>query len=387
MTSSLSVGSPSQLKVALKNALQKVIQSQQPDQSPVVVVGGGLSGLTASLRLLEAGVRVTLIDKRLFWGGNSAKASSGINGGYTTNQKSLGIDDSADQFYEDTMKCSGREEGSLTEKLIRRMSDDSQRAVEWIEQYADVELPDVGQLGGHSAARTHRPRNRLAGAAFISGLERAVLKYRKGGLLQVLKGHRMVKLDPVVDPVETAAKTAQSVDPAASTTTTGTWDLQLETIADGQMVSVRASAVILATGGYANDKDGPDSLLKEVTPHLMSLRSTNGEFATGDGIKVARELGAGTIDLDMVQVHPTGFSDTPTGFKDDGTNPNSPLVLCAEILRGVGSVLLNSKGERFVNELETRKFVRSVCLQLVLSGCGWVVVVGYGGYLFVFELH
>ena len=58
----------------------------------------------------------------------------------------------------------------------------------------------------------------------------------------------------------------------------------------------------------------------------------------------------------MVQVHPTGFSDVPKGFKDDG-DPNNPLILCAEILRGVGSVLLNSKGERFVNELDTRKNV------------------------------
>jgi flavocytochrome c len=353
--SSTNVATPRQLEHLLAAALQR---AQQPDLAPVVVVGGGLSGLTSALRLLEAGAPVTLVDKRLFWGGNSAKASSGINGGYTANQKNLGIDDSADQFYEDTMACSGRTNGSLTERLIRRMSDDSQRAVEWIEQYADVELPDVGQLGGHSNARTHRPRNRLAGAAFISGLERAVLKYRKSGLLTVLKGHRMVKLLPVEQTTSKAGdpepEPGQDVSLSPST---GLWDLHLEVVG-GSPVTVRASAVVLATGGYANDKgqDG-SSLLKEVTPHLMTLRSTNGEFATGDGIKVARELGAGTIDLDMVQVHPTGFSDAPTGFKEDPNNPNSPLVLAAEILRGVGSVLLNSKGERFVNELQTRKFV------------------------------
>jgi len=342
--SSLSAREPKELERTLALALAKVQRSQLPALAPVAVVGGGLSGLTASLRLLEAGARVTLIDKRLFWGGNSAKASSGINGGKTTNQEKLNIQDSADQFYNDTMACSGREEGSLTEKLIRRMSDDSQHAVEWIEKSIKIELPLVGQLGGHSAARTHRPEKGLAGAAFISGLERAVLKYRSTGRLQVLNGHRMVKILPVND-TETKTKTKMN----------GQWDLHLATV-DGQQVTTRASTVVLATGGYANDKDGPDSLLKESTPHLMSLRSTNGEFATGDGIKVARSLGAGTIDLDMVQVHPTGFSDKPKGFKDDG-NPNSPLVLCAEILRGVGSVLLDSTGARFVNELETRKNV------------------------------
>jgi succinate dehydrogenase/fumarate reductase flavoprotein subunit len=349
---------PQDLERLIQSALAKVQRAMRPELPPVAVVGGGLSGLTASLHLLEAGVRVALIDKRLFWGGNSAKASSGINGGYTSNQEKLGIEDSADQFYKDTMACSGRTNGSLTERLIRRMADDSDRAVSWIESHAQVDLPDVGQLGGHSNPRTHRPRNRLAGAAFISGLERAVLKYRDTGLLQVLKGHRMVNILPVNN------QENEKAEKADDNSTHGLWDLQLEVVG-GSPVTVRASSVILATGGYANDKDGPDSLLKEVTPHLMNLRSTNGEFATGDGIKVARKLGAGTIDLDMVQVHPTGFADKPIGFKDDGKNPNSPLILCAEILRGVGSVILNSKGERFVNELQTRKFVSNLFVYVI----------------------
>jgi succinate dehydrogenase/fumarate reductase flavoprotein subunit len=203
----------------------------------------------------------------------------------TSNQKELNIDDSADQFYQDTMQCSGRKEGSLTEKLIRTMSDGSKHAVEWIEASTKVKLSEVGQLGGHSAARTHRPKEGLAGASFISGLERAVLKYRDSGRLEILKGHRMTKLEPVVQ---------------GSSEDGGKWDVELEIQERGgdggdgekkQKVTLRAVAVVLATGGYGNDKDGPSSLLKEVAPHLMRLRSTNGAFTTGDGIKVARELG------------------------------------------------------------------------------------------------
>jgi len=86
----------------------------------------------------------------------------------------------------------------------------------------------------------------------------------------------------------------------------------------------------------------------------LNLASTNGKFTTGDGIKLAREAGAGTIDLDMVQVHPTGFSDVPKGFSDA---PGRSLILCAEILRGSGAVLLEREGKRFIDELETRKTV------------------------------
>ena len=85
--------------------------------------------------------------------------------------------------------------------------------------------------------------------------------------------------------------------------------------------------------------------------HSSPLGSTNGKFATGDGIKLGRAIGAQTVDLDMVQVHPTGFSDVPKGFVDEGKSRS--LILCAEIVRGAGAVLIS--GKRFIDELKTRK--------------------------------
>ena len=157
----------------------------------VAVIGGGLSGLTASKRLLEQGHRVILIDKNSYMGGNSAKASSGINGALTPKQSELEIEDSVEQFYRDTMKSSDRSDDSFTASLVRRMVDDSAKAVDWIASRANVKLPDVGQLGGHALPRTHRPSGKLAGAAFISGLERAVMKERDSGRLTVLQGVRL----------------------------------------------------------------------------------------------------------------------------------------------------------------------------------------------------
>ena len=91
---------------------------------------------------------------------------------------------------------------------------------------------------------------------------------------------------------------------------------------------IKVATVVLATGGYANDR-GANSLLSEVAPQLQPLGSTNGKFATGDGIKLGRAIGAQTVDLDMVQVHPTGFSDVPKGFVDEGESRS--LILCAEM--------------------------------------------------------
>lgn len=123
-------------------------------------------------------------------------------------------------------------------------------------------------------------------------------------------------------------------------------------------------AVILATGGYAADFTA-DSLLKKHRPEYYDLVSwseivrfttayaqptTNGDHCTGDGHKMAMSIGAKGIDLEKVQVHPTGLVDP----KD----PDAKVkFLAAEALRGVGGLLIDNTGNRFVDELQHRDFV------------------------------
>ena len=72
--------------------------------------------------------------------------------------------------------------------------------------------------------------------------------------------------------------------------------------------------VVVATGGYAADF-GEGSLLKKYRPDTYDLASTNGTHATGDGLKMLMAIGGNGIDLDKVQVHPTGLVDS----KDTGS--------------------------------------------------------------------
>ena len=122
--------------------------------------------------------------------------------------------------------------------------------------------------------------------------------------------------------------------------------------------------VIICTGGFGADFSD-NSLLQEVEeewrglnawnpvrdlPALRDLPTTNGEHCTGDGIKMAIELGAGTVDMEAVQVHPTGLVD-----------PREPTAkvrfLAAEALRGAGGLLLDADGNRFCDELGKRDYV------------------------------
>merc|ERR1712137_561134 len=107
--------------------------------------------------------------------------------------------------------------------------------------------------------------------------------------------------------------------------------------------------LIFASGGYGADF-GSDSLLAKYRPDLLHLPTTNGEHCTGDAIKMGENIGAKTIDLEWVQVHPTGL------VKPDDADAKVKF-LAAEALRGVGGLVLDKNGKRFANELGRRDYV------------------------------
>merc|ERR1719343_1305766 len=107
--------------------------------------------------------------------------------------------------------------------------------------------------------------------------------------------------------------------------------------------------VILCSGGFGADFT-QDSLLAQYRPDLMHLPTTNGEHCTGDGIKMGEAIGGNSVDLEWVQVHPTGL------VKPD--DPDAKIkFLAAEALRGVGGLILDANGKRFANELGRRDYV------------------------------
>ena len=150
--------------------------TQKSNSNKVIIIGGGLAGLSSAITILENGGNVILIEKQSNLGGNSAKASSGINGTYTSNQQKNKINDSIYEFYKDTLKSSNRDSEPYL-NLIKQLTNSSSSAITWLEQRG-VNLNDVAILGGHSNARTHRPNsNVLVGIEIISKLSKYIEKY------------------------------------------------------------------------------------------------------------------------------------------------------------------------------------------------------------------
>lgn len=243
----------------------------------------------------------------------------------TRAQVDLKIQDSVKQFYDDTLK-SARDKARPD--LIRVLTYQSASAVEWLQDVFNLDLTLVSRLGGHSYPRTHRGHD-----AKFPGM---AITY---ALMQRLE--ELVESDPDRVQVIKKAKVV-SLNKDGNKVTGVTYDF------GGEQHSVEG-VVVLATGGYAADF-GEDSLLKKWRPDTFDLASTNGTHATGDGHKMLMKIGANDIDMDKVQVHPTGLVDP----KDPGSKWK---FLAAEALRGEGGLLLNNQGKRFCDDLGHRDYV------------------------------
>ena len=107
----------------------------------------------------------------------------------------------------------------------------------------------------------------------------------------------------------------------------------------GEKVTVNAKAVILASGGFGANLE----MVTKYRPELEGFMTTNAKGALGDGILMGEEVGAATVDLEQIQIHPTVEMNT--------------AALITEGLRGDGAILVNSNGQRFTDEVGTRDAV------------------------------
>ncbi|VEU21555.1 DEKNAAC102467 [Brettanomyces naardenensis] len=289
----------------------------------VIVVGSGLAGLSAAHAVLQLGQKVTLLEMMPKYGGNSIKASSGINGAPTRFQP---LPD--DLFYQDTVKSSGviyqqsdANRKAEREALMKTLVDNSQSAIYWLTDRFGVDLAAVAQLGGHSRPRTHRGTGKLPpGFAIVSQLWKDLeTKYSQQATLRT---HcRVTRL---------------------LTDSKGVVGVEFEDLESDSKLETLYGPVVFAVGGFAGDTTG---LITKYRPDLVNFPSTN--TARPQSIGLLEDIGGQLMDMESIQVHPSGF-----------VSPEEPLsrdkFLAAELLRGEGGILLDSKGKRFVNEMLRR---------------------------------
>ncbi len=282
----------------------------------IVVIGAGGAGLTAALEAKNAGKDVIVVEKMPMVGGNSLRATGGLNAAGTPQQEALGIEDSPEIHYQDTMK-GGYEKNDP--ELVRTLTNDAPKAVEWLIGIG-ADLSDVGKLAGSTNSRAHRPTGGAAvGPHIVQVLKENIEKENIEVLLNT-EATEILYEDNMVKGITAKDK-------------------------ERNVITIEAKAVIIATGGFSANSE----MVTELNSELAGFGTTNHPGATGDGIVMATKIGAATTQMEEIQTHPTVV---PT---------NGYMI--TEAVRGNGAIIVNRDGKRFTNEMGTRDVVSEAILE------------------------
>ncbi len=322
---------------AIKNAVRAALETMGIDPAPfevapaagetgertaetldcdVVIVGAGGAGLTAAAQAAEKGAKVIVVEKMPIVGGNSLKATGGMNAADTAYQEALGITDSGvEEFIEDTMN-GGHQINDL--ELVTTMAENSAEAVDWLTSIG-APLPKVEATGGTTHKYLHEPEDGSAvGSYLVAKLSEQVEKLGVQVLLETEATEILMDGDTAVGILAQSADTEYTIN---------------------------AGAVILATGGFGANYD----MMTQYNESLAGAVTTNHAGATGDGITMGVAVGADTVDMEQIQLHPTVYQETG--------------LLVSESVRSMGGILVNSSGKRFCNDLATRDAVSAAELE------------------------
>ena len=282
-------------------------------ESQVVIIGGGGAGLAAAASAIEAGGNVIIIEKLGFLGGSSAVSGGGYNAVDPSRQDRQGIKDSIDKHFEDTMR-GGHQKNNP--ELARYLVEQAPSVMNWLEVKGVHFSPTVNTIVGGLYPRGHSTAAVGGGFAYTNWLETFIRAYPKQ--VQIFTDTTAEKL------IEDKSGRVIGV----------------EAEHNGKKVTFTAQkGVIITTGGFASNVELRQKLNTGPWKEKVldsSIGSTNSFRASqGDGLKLAKDVGADLIDLDYIQLHPGGTPGT-------GIMSSWPS--------GRNRIFVNVDGARFVNE-------------------------------------
>lgn len=271
----------------------EVVKDETTD---IIIVGGGGAGMSAAIEATEQGKNVILIEKLSFLGGTTILASTAYNAGGSSEQMKMDEPYTPDDFYEKIVKGKTDENG-----LIRRLADLSAETADWL-------IEKGGDLSKVINGSQHTTSDGSAfGSMIVSALSKKVEELDIDYRTNVNATEVIMEDDKVVG-------------------------VKVES-PEGNY-NIMADAVILSTGGFASSPE----MVAEYTPQWAGYPSTASVGVTGDGIKMAMEVGAAIGNMDSASPQTVAY------------NTGNGAVSLTNV-RYNGAILVNEEAARFVNEL------------------------------------
>ena len=274
----------------------------------VLIIGSGGAGLSAALHAKQAGAKVIVASKTMPTNGQTCMAQGGINASFESSEVEAHISD--------TMRSS---HGLASQKMVEMMCQQSSKALNWLVDIGVAFSRDEQNnlekrfMGGASLKRTYYAQD-------YTGLKILHTLYDQSLKEEIEFRSNYFFLNLIVH--EQRVEGATFLD-----------------ISNGEVVSIEASSVVLATGGYSGVYHG---------------FTTNGYGSSGDAIVAVVRAGGVVSDLEFVQFHPTALKNSS--------------ILISEAARGEGGYILNSDNQRFVDELLPRDVVARAIAKEIESG-------------------
>lgn len=287
-------------------------------QVDILIIGGGGAGSTAALMAKAAGAKVLLATKLRLGDSNTVMAEGGM-------QVAISSEDSPIRHFLDSLR-GGHMKNDRT--LLKTLVEEGPEIAKWLMEIGVLfDREEDGNLSLRGGGGSTKPR--LLRCKDYTGLE----------LMRVLKD---CVLNEQIDLLEFSPILELLTDGEGSCT-----GAILKNLDTNQYIVVQAKTVILATGGIGR-------------LHIQGFPTSNHYGATADGLPISYRAGAALTLQDTFQYHPTGavYPEPMAG------------ILVTEAIRSVGAQLVNVKGERFINEMETRDAVAAAVIRECREGRG-----------------
>lgn len=272
-------------------------------ETELLVVGGGLAGFAAALEAAQAGVNVVLLEKMDATGGSSAMSGGCLAFAGTDLQAAQGVEDSAELLKRDLLEVGLHENDPA---LVQTYVDHQLGTYEWLKQQGVAFSPVIEASSGQSVPRVHT----VDPADTVRLLE---ARCRATGRVTILLGTRALRL----------LRSSESA-PVHGV---------LASDADGEFSIQASRGVLLASGGFGRNAE----MVHRFAPHYDNAVFVGGDGNVGDGLAMARKLGADMRD--MIYIKGT-YGKHPV----DTLNHHSCLAVYK------GAIAVNEHGKRFVDE-------------------------------------
>lgn len=307
---------PRRVPIALTIALAGTLaQGQASPSADVLVVGAGIAGLSAAWEAAQAGARVTVVDMWSVLGGHAVMSHGGVCIVGTPDQEARGIRDSPDLAYKDFLEWGE----DPRPEWVRYYVDNSRREIyDWLAPMG-VTFGAVTPVAGNSVARFHETRGR--GLQLVSPIYRACLAQPRASF----------RFNFEVTGLVVEAGRVRGVRGRDMRT--------------GETRTLRASALILATGGFQSNLEMVRAFWPAPAPFPPRMLVGSGLNSVGSGHEIARRAGAILQSMDHQWNYATGLPDPRDPAGRRGLNASN-----------AASIWVNAAGRRFVNEALSDKF-------------------------------